>query len=326
MTMETVSVARGRFLVLFLSLLMATWTGALSSCAVDHKGIHAVADDWTPQVDRPAFRPGEGPVVLVDAAHGNWHTIDGRFAAFAQLLERDGYRVRGSDEEISSRLLDSADVFVIANAVKGGEESVWTLPTPSALVAEEVQALVDWVEEGGSLLLVADHMPFPGSVAELADAFGVIFLNGFARKSVDEGGTLIFTRASGSLADHSISRGRSAAEQISSVKSFTGQAFRSIAPVQPLMLMPDDWVVFLPTNASEIRLDTPKVSARGLVQGAVLQHGRGRLAVFGEAAMFTAQTQVRGGDVVRFGLNDPQAAYNAQFVLNVMHWLSRLLD
>ena len=49
----------------------------------------------------------------------------------------------------------------------------------------------------------------------------------------------------------------------------------------------------------------------------------GRAAFFGEAAMFTAQ--VAGPDRIPIGMNAPQAEQNFQFVLNVMHWLSRVL-
>ena len=70
----------------------------------------------------------------------------------------------------------------------------------------------------------------------------------------------------------------------------------------------------------------PFVPATGLLQGAVIRHGKGRVAVFGEAAMFTAQVIERNGQVVRFGMNDPAASQNAQFVLNVLHWLSGQLD
>lgn len=309
------------------AVLVSACLAASSGCRSGQHAGHAVADDWTPTVARPEFPPGAGPVVLVDAAHGNWHTIDGRFSVFAQLLEQDGYRVQSANETISSELLHNADVLVIANAVKGGEDSEWKLPTPPAFTPGETEVLVEWVEDGGSLLLIADHMPFPGSVSDLADAFGVVFLNGFARKSFGENGTLTFTRSSGSLADHPISRGRTESEAVPSVKTFTGQAFRFVAPVQPLMFMPDDWEVFLPADAfEELRDDTPKVPARGLVQGGVLRYGSGRVALFGEAAMFTAQTHARDGEVVRLGMNDPEAVHNAQFVLNVMHWLSGLLD
>jgi hypothetical protein len=50
------------------------------------------------------------------------------------------------------------------------------------------------------------------------------------------------------------------------------------------------------------------------------------VAVFGEAAMFTAQSSVSDGVVRQMGLNHPSATGNAQFVLNVMHWLTGLLD
>jgi hypothetical protein len=297
----------------------------LSGCA-GQRAVQQSADNWTPTVPAPQFTADTGPFVLVDAAHGNFHKIDGRFAAFAKLLRADGYRVASADKPISPELLSAADVFVIANAVKGGENAQWVLPTPPALAPEEVTALVKWVHDGGSLLLIADHMPFPGSVAELADALGIAFRNGYAIKSVSEGGSVIFTRAGG-LADHAITRGRNAAEQISVLKTFTGQAFSAVVPVEPLIRMPDDWAVFFPQEAGKFTSTTPSESTRGLLQGAVLRHGQGRVAVFGEAAMFTAQTQILGDTVVhRMGMNDPEASQNAQFVLNVLHWLSGLLQ
>jgi hypothetical protein len=57
--------------------------------------------------------------------------------------------------------------------------------------------------------------------------------------------------------------------------------------------------------------------------GALLTFGKGRVAVFGEAAMFTAQ--VSGEQRRPMGMNMPTAAQNPQFLLNVMRWLSGLL-
>ncbi|HEY7642564.1 MAG TPA: hypothetical protein VH814_22715 [Steroidobacteraceae bacterium] len=298
----------------------------LGGCAGHPRTSQVPADDWRPTVAAPQFAAGQGPRVLVDAAHGNFHTIDGRFAAFAALLRADGYRVAGAEQPVTPALLAGTDVFVIANAVKGGDGADWKLPTPPAFEREEVAALAAWVHDGGSLLLIADHMPFPGSAATVAAAFGIVFLNGYAKKSVDESGTLLFTRAGGLSADHPIVHGRNASEEITALKAFTGQAFRAVVPVAPLMQMPPDWSVYLPYEAGEFTATTPLVSARGLLQGAVLRHGQGRVAVFGEAAMFSAQTQVLGDQVVaRMGMNDPEASQNAQFVLNVLHWLSGLL-
>jgi len=293
--------------------------------AVEAIGQQVADDNWVPTVNKPAFPAGSGPVVLVDAAHGNFHTIDGRFAAFAELLRLDGYRMRNSDAAVTTASLREARVFVISNAVAGGDDAEWVLPTPPAFTATEIKAIVEWVRDGGSLLLIADHMPFPGATADLANAFGVVFYNGYAMKSPTEGRTLSFARSSGLLSDHAITRGRSEAEAIQSVTSFTGQAFRFVTEVQPLMRMPDDWFVYLPREAGEFDESTPYVSTRGLIQGGVLRFGSGRVAVFGEAAMFTAQTRVRDGVVGTMGINHPSAPENAQFVLNVLHWLTGLL-
>lgn len=54
-----------------------------------------------------------------------------------------------------------------------------------------------------------------------------------------------------------------------------------------------------------------------------MAHGRGRVAVFGEAAMFTAQ--VTGPERQPMGMNAPGAEQNAQLLLNVLHWLSGLM-
>jgi hypothetical protein len=285
-----------------------------------------VADEtWSPEIANPAFPEGNGPLVLVDSAHGNFHTIEGRFSAFARLLTADGYRVRDASDPVTPRLLDGADVFVIANAIRGGEDAEWRVPTPPAFAAEERLAIVEWVRNGGSLLLIADHMPFPGAAADLAADLGIEFHNGFAMSPDGHDGNLSFSRTQGTLADHPVTRGRSADEAVESVRSFTGQAFGLVAAGDVLLHVPADWRVLLPTEAWEFDANTEAIPAEGLAQGAVLELGSGRVAVFGEAAMFTAQTFEHDGMIARIGMNHPDAAENAQFVLNVMHWLTRLL-
>lgn len=51
-----------------------------------------------------------------------------------------------------------------------------------------------------------------------------------------------------------------------------------------------------------------------------MRFGKGRVAVFGEAAMFSAQ--LAGPNKDPMGMNDPIASRNPQFLLNLMHWLS----
>ncbi len=80
-------------------------------------------------------------------------------------------------------------------------------------------------------------------------------------------------------------------------------------------------VLLLPIEAWRFSQSTPRLSAEGMLQGATLQHGKGRVAVFGEAGMFSAQISSNGG---RMGMNHPDATDNAQFALNVVHWLTGL--
>ena len=63
-----------------------------------------------------------------------------------------------------------------------------------------------------------------------------------------------------------------------------------------------------------------------MLQGAVIHYGKGRVAVFGEAAMFSAQEYITNDERVLMGMNRSDAAQNPQFLLNVMHWLSGLLE
>lgn len=276
---------------------------------------------FTPPISSPTFGPGAGPVVLIDAAHHNFHTADGGFLPFANLLRRDGYRVAGNARPFDATSLDSVDLLVIANPLHrrnlGGN---WVLPTPSAFSQAEIRAVRRWVEQGGALLLIADHMPFPGAAADLAAAFGVEMPNGFAMDTAGAtGGVLSFRRADGTLANHPVTRGRGAAELIDSVVSFTGNAFRW-PQADPLLVLGPGTAVFLPDTAWRFGPGTPRLAGAGMLQGAVRQVGLGRVAIFGEAAMFTAQ--LAGPNRIPVGMNAPGAPRNAQLVLNLMRWLA----
>lgn len=288
-----------------------------------------VADkDFRPAVAAPMFAEGQGPVVCLDEAHHNFHTLDGRFFAFGGLLQRDGYVVQPNRAAFDATSLAPCRILVISNALPNEDDwSTYPSPTPFAFTATEVETVRHWVETGGRLLLIADHQPFGGAAANLAAAFGVQFTDGFAFEGfVDEAKRdmitrpTIFRRADGGLAEHAITRGGSESESIASVRSFTGQAFRAPAQAQPLLVMPKGAVSLLPKTAWAFAPDTPYADASGWLQGAVLPVGQGRAAFFGEAAMFSAQ--LAGPQKQPTGFNAPEAERNGQFVLNLLHWLS----
>ena len=284
-----------------------------------------VADSaFAPDLGPPAFPAGRGPVVLLDEGHHNFQTLAGRYAPFARLLSRDGFVVRPLAAPLDSTALLPARVLVIANALsESAARAGWRLPNPPAFSAQEIAAVSRWVAAGGSLLLIADHMPFPGAAETLAAAFGVVMTDGFATDGACAEDEFAFRRVDGGLAGHPVTDGRSRAERVDSVRTFTGQAFRLTVPGTGLLRLPRDSRVLLPAVAWQFSDSTPSISAEGMFQGAVLRHGKGRVAVFGEAAMFSAQ--VSGAARRPMGMNAPRAAQNPRFLLNLMHWLAGTL-
>jgi len=269
---------------------------------------------FSPPLGRPVWAIGAGPRVLLDEAHDNFHTVAGRYATFVKLLRRDGFVVEPNRERFSATSIGSTRILVIANALNARNKTAWTLPNPSAFNREEITAVREWVRGGGSLFLIADHMPFPGAAEALAAEFGVFFINGFVTDSGGATGAITFRRREGSLGAHAVTRG------VDSVTSFTGQAFRIPASFTPLLTLGPGTRVLLPVTAWQLSDSTPRLRADGLVQGALGPFGRGRVAVFGEAAMFSAQ--LAGPNRNPMGMNAPVAAQNARFLVALMHWLA----
>lgn len=286
---------------------------------------------FDPTVSDPAYEAGAGPLVCLDEAHNNFHTLDNRFWAFGELLRRDGYVVEASREKFTANVLERCRILVISNAqldLDGWGE--YPYPTPSGFTDEEIHSVQTWVTQGGSLLLIADHMPLAGVAAKLASAFGVEFYDGFAVAGFEDSASrdaafgipTIFSSETRTLLPHPITQGRSEKESVTSIRSFTGQAFPIPESAQPLMVLPEGFVLLMPERAWEFRPDTKTIPAGGWSQGAVMPFGSGRAAFFGEAAMFSAQIT----DGNPSGMNAPLAEQNFQFVLNVMHWLSGALN
>ncbi len=284
---------------------------------------------FNPEIKSPVYPPGKGPVIAVDEAHHNFHTIDGRYKAFAKILTSDGYQVRANKQPLSGSVLKGVTVLVISNAIHPDNDTLWALPVKSAFTSAEIDAVEKWVKDGGSLFLIADHMPLPGAASDLAKTFGFTFYNGFAsdttlgvypgtKRELD-----VFKKGNETLADHAVTRGRTPGEQIDHVATFTGQAFHIPSSAQSLLTFDERFKILLPDTAWHFGQHTKRISIKGFSQGAVSEYGKGRVAVFGEAAMFTAQ--LKGKDEVPFGLNSPDAIQNLQFLLNLIHWLDRKL-
>jgi hypothetical protein len=312
-------------ITVFASTLVRIVIAALLAMSLGLASAQEIVND--PDVDmsvlQPAFPQDSGPIVAVDSGHNNYHTIEGRYEPFALLLRNDGFHVIDLKSSFTTKALSSIKVLVISNALPLALVKDWTLPASSAFSQAEVDAVKSWVVGGGSLLLIADHQPFAGSARALALTFGFQFEDGAVLRERGDRRPDIFTVADGTLKSGEITRGRNPAEAVTAVRTFTGSAFQAPPTARPIIVIPSGFKIHqcgLPCPAG-----VPERDAAGYLQGAVLPFGKGRVAVFGEAAMFSAQVIPSLKPPFRFGFGATGAEQNKQFVLNLVRWLAGIL-
>jgi hypothetical protein len=280
-----------------------------------------VADpNFDAKVARPAYTKN-GPKVLFDEAHNNFHTASGRYKPFADLITNDGYQITPNKEKFSAATLKGFDVLVISNALGAARMNMPEAANP-AFTTEECDAVRDWVKSGGHLLLIADHAPMGSANQILAERFGVNMSKMFTvdNENYDQEsnnrGFIVYTRDSGRLADHAITRGRNDSERVNKIIAFTGQSLKGPPDSVAFMKLADSAVDAMPGVNNE------PASAAGRAQGIAMSFGKGRVVVLGEAAMLSAQ--LAGANKMPFGMNRT-GIDNRQIALNIMHWLSGLL-
>lgn len=274
--------------------------------------------EFNTAVENPAYSRN-GPRVLFDEAHHNFHTADGRYKPFVDLLMNDGYQVIRNRKPFTKQALDSFKVLVIANAL-GAEEMDDEGADQPAFTEDEIKVVHEWVRSGGALLLIADHAPFGAAATGLGAKFGVDMSKGYTFDAANAlpgiASFLIFSRENKLLGSHPIVEGRNEKERVNRVLSFTGQSLKG----------PEDSVSVL--RLAETAQDSPNheqknmVSAAGRTQALAFKVGKGRVVVQGEAAMLSAQ--IAGQEKFKMGMNF-EGYDNKQYALNLMHWLSGLL-
>ena len=262
-----------------------------------------------------------GPKVLFDEAHNNFHTASGRYKPFADLITNDGYQVTPNKQKFSAETLKGYDILVISNALGAPRMNLPDAGNP-AFTEAECDAVRDWVKAGGALLLIADHAPMGAANQILAQRFDVNMSKMFTAdeqnydKESENAGFIVYTRESGRLADHAITRGRNDSERVNKIIAFTGQSLKGPADSIAFMKLADTALDLMPGP------DNKPVSAAGRAQGLTMSFGKGRAVVLGEAAMLSAQ--LSGPNQKPFGMNRP-GIDNRQLALNIVHWLSGLL-
>lgn len=318
---------RNRFIREYLPHLVtgAVLLGVLSALY----SVPQIADpNFNANIVGPAYLK-DHPHVLFDEGHQNFHTSTGRYKPFADLITNDGYKVTPNKERFRTDILAQCNILVIASAQGANDRG-----DAPAFTEAEGDVVRDWVDGGGSLLLITDIFPTGSAAENLAQRFGVEMSKGFTEdpvnhvKETKKPGILLFSREQGLIGTHPITEGRTAQERINKVITYVGQSLKGPEGSAPLLKLSDTAVDRVPELVESPNPDGPPqktiqfsdpVPAVGRTQGLAFKYGRGRVVVMGEAGVLSAQVQQGAA----FGMNDTRAD-NRQLTLNIMHWLSGL--
>jgi hypothetical protein len=274
-------------------------------------------------IARPAFTKRH-PVVVIDQAHHNFHTMSGRYRPFANLVTHDGCKVVPGTAPFTAASLEGVDILVISNPL-GSENVEDSTATNPAFTPAECHALRQWITRGGALLLIADHAPVGDAAHALGETLSVDMRCAYTIDTSQTEGThpSVITYTGKGLGDHAIIRGREASETVHKVVAFTGQSLAG-PPDAAMLLKLSPKAEDLMVGFGQMSMKVPpekRKSAAGRSQGLAMTIGKGRVVVLGEAAMMTAQ--VAGSDF-KMGMNAP-GNDDRQFAINVVRWLGRAL-
>jgi hypothetical protein len=272
-------------------------------------------------VREPAYPESRGPRILLDGGHHNFFIQWDFIKPFADLAEADGYRPVIGDETFSPGYLAGFDIVMIITALPFDFTTKTEVTTEATFTEAEIDALHDWVERGGALLVFSEHAPFDQAINPLLQRFGISSSVGTVideeryDKTLGLPGCIVFSRDNGFLnGKHPITNGRNEREAIDSVVTFGGSSLTGEGYVNLFRLSPTAENREHPTGVGPVGMGNSQALAGRL--------GDGRIVAFGDSNGFTAMDyEMEDGSSRSIGMNTENHQWK-QFVLNVLHWLS----
>jgi len=280
----------------------------------------------------PKFKKDYGPKILIDAGHNNFAVELGLIKPLFDVASSDGYQIKIDSMQFTKEYLSNYNIVVILTAMpfKYGSKDfslffngqkqadVFTFTT------DELNALHEWVSDGGSLLMFSEHAPVDKSVTPLFNKFGIQLSTGIVVDSLNSDTPiemptiwnhqlLKFTSTNGLLnTEHPITKGEKKNERISNILTYGGGGLTGVGYTNILKLsnsaMIKKWNGTMPTG-------TPNSQC---LAGNV---GKGKLVALGDVNGFTAMFIKSGEYKLSTGMQ--VSGYDwKQFVLNTLHWLS----
>ncbi len=272
--------------------------------------------EFESDVGQPSYPPRSDPIILVDGFHHNFFVQHGFIEPFLDVAQADGFRMEISDRPFDKAHLETVDLVVIITALPFDFGTKQEVTIEETFTNEEIESVVEWVNDGGSLLVFSEHAPFDQAINPLLKRFGIQSSVGYV---VDEKnhdarfgrtGWIVYSRENGLLhPTHPITQGHSAKEQIESLLTFGGSSLRGDGYTNLLKLAPSAMNIEHPTGVGPIGM--------GDSQGLAGKVGLGRVVALGDSNGFVAMKEATG----RLGMNTDGYDWK-QFVLNTLRWLS----
>ena len=271
----------------------------------------------------PKFKKGYGPKILIDAGHHNFVVELGLNKPLFDVASSDGYQIKIDSMQFTKEYLSNYNIVVIWPAMPFKFGSKNQVTDEITFTTDELNALHDWVSNGGSLLMFSEHAPIDKSVTPLFNKFGIQLSTGIVVDSLNSDtpiempswkySFLKFTSKNGLLnTEHPITKGEKKNERISNISTYvggglTGDGYTNIFKLSSSAII-KKWSGSMPSG-------TPNSQC---LAGNV---GKGKLVALGDCNGFIAMNFKSGG--YKFPLGMQVSGYDwKQFVLNTLHWLS----
>jgi len=273
-------------------------------------------------VSNPRYAKGKGPAVLIDAGHHNFIVEMGLIKPFVDLSNFDGYKPKIDSGVFTTAYLAKYQIVVITPAMPFKFGSKKEVTTEITYTTDELNALHEWVSNGGRLLMFSEHAPIDKSVTPLFNKFGIQLsigivsdsLNCDTTKKISGYETLLkFTSKNGLLnREHPITKGELVNERINNIVTYggsglTGPGYTNIFKLAPTASI-KKWSGSFPVGGADS-------------QCLAGSFGKGKVVALGDCNGFTAMYINTGGKKFSAGMQVEQYDWK-QFVLNTLHWLS----
>ena len=274
-------------------------------------------------VVHPKFKKGYGPKILIDAGHHNFVVELGLNKPLFDVASSDGYQIKIDSMQFTKEYLSNYNIVVIWPAMPFKFGSKNQVTDEITFTIDELDALHDWVSNGGSLLMFSEHAPIDKSVTPLFNKFGIQLSTGIVVDSLNSDtpiempswnhSFLKFTSKNGLLnTEHPVTKGEKKNERVSNILThggggLTGDGYTNILKLSSSAMI-KKWNGTMPTG-------TPNS------QCLAGNFGKGKLVALGDCNGFGAMFIKSGEYKLSSGMQ--VSGYDwKQFVLNTLHWLS----